>query len=292
MNLKKGWCYRIMLGNYEQRQFSDGEKVWLGRYRNLANVLHWHMECEIIRILSGMAQVKIGDTCYDAPAGDCFFCGSEELHYIISQPDTQIDIMILDKSTTKGIADKYKLSSPKLPDSIPVSTYFENIKGELSQKKPFYREVLENHARNLIIDVFRNCPHNLRQDTSHFHKDLIHKINDEFSFISFEDAACYSGYSSSHFSKMFKQLTGMNFSQYLNIIRVENAVSMLQSTPADVASISLKCGFSTIRNFNRVFKSITGYAPRSLPKDFTFDTGLRISKSEPFDPTAKDSVLI
>jgi xylan 1,4-beta-xylosidase len=50
-----------MLAIYERRQFSAGEKIWFGRYRNLTNVLHWHFESEIIRVVSGKAKIKIGD---------------------------------------------------------------------------------------------------------------------------------------------------------------------------------------------------------------------------------------
>ena len=57
-----------MLGIFERRQFFAGEKIWLGRYKNLTNVLHWHFECEIIRIVTGKAHIKIGDHCFDAIA--------------------------------------------------------------------------------------------------------------------------------------------------------------------------------------------------------------------------------
>jgi YesN/AraC family two-component response regulator len=84
----------------------------------------------------------------------------------------------------------------------------------------------------------------------------------------------------------------MSFSEYLNIIKVENAIMMLRNKNASITSISRNCGFATIRNFNRVFKKITGYSPKSLPRDFIMDTGLRISTAEHFDPTDESSILI
>ena len=87
-----------MLGIYEKRQFSDGEKVWLGRYRNLTNVLHWHFESEIIRVVKGSAKIKIGNSVFEAKKGDCFFCRGEELHYIISTKDAEVDIAIFDEN--------------------------------------------------------------------------------------------------------------------------------------------------------------------------------------------------
>ncbi len=281
-----------MLGIFERRQFSDGEKIWFGRYRNLTNVLHWHFECEIIRIVEGSARLKIGDFCYEATKDDCFFCASEELHYIISEADTQVDVAIFDENLLPDITGKYMLVSPKLPNTIPIKEYFESIKRELSEKGPFYREAIENRARSLIVDIFQHCQIAERNKKASFHKNLIDKINRDFSFVTFEDAVSYSGYSASHFSKFFKKLTGMNFSEYLNIVKVENAIILLRHNNTTMTSISRKCGFSTIRNFNRVFKKVTGYTPLTLPKDFIINTGLHISGVDYFDPTDKNSILI
>ena len=281
-----------MLAIYERRQFSAGEKIWFGRYRNLTNVLHWHFESEIIRVVTGKAKIKIGDFCFDAVKDDCFFCPDEELHYIISEPNSQVDIAILSKDIATDITDKYVLTSPKLPGDIPVKQIFNQIEATLSRKGPFYRESLENEARGLIIDIFSHCQIAERKEKASVRKTLITKINRDFSFITFEEAVRYSGYSASHFSKTFKKLTGMSFSEYLNIIKVENAIMMLRNKNASITSVSRNCGFATIRNFNRVFKKITGYSPKSLPRDFIMDTGLRISTAEHFDPTDKASILI
>lgn len=35
-----------------------------------------------------------------------------------------------------------------------------------------------------------------------------------------------------------------------------------------ITDVSVRCGFNTIRNFNRAFRDITGYSPRTLPEDY------------------------
>ena len=282
-----------MLANYEKRYFNSGEKIWLGRYQNLTNVLHWHMECELIRVVEGDVQIKIGSHNYAAGRNDCFFCTSEELHYIIGSQDSQVDIMIFDKSIAEDITDRYTLLSPKLPDIISYRDFFAGVKDILEQKGPFYIEALTNRARGILIDIFSICPIVERDDRPQLYRELINKINDEFAFITFEDAVQYSGYSAAHFSRMFKKMSGMTFSEYLNIIKVENAILLMQQNPSStMTSISSKCGFTSVRNYNRVFKQITGHSPKTLPKGFTVDTNLRISHDLDFDPTQKSSILI
>ena len=84
----------------------------------------------------------------------------------------------------------------------------------------------------------------------------------------------------------------MSFSEYLNIVKIENAITLLRNHDSTMTALSRKCGFSTIRNFNRVFKKFTGYTPLALPDDFIMDTGLHISIADHFDPTDKGSILL
>lgn len=152
---------------------------------------------------------------------------------------------------------------------------------------------IENYARGLIIDTFQNNPTTNQPNRRQFYNQLISKICEEYSTITFEIAADYSGYCPSYFSKIFKKLSGMTFSEYLNIIRVENAITMIRSNRhLTMTEISSRCGFTTVRNFNRVFKEITGVPPLSLPDDYAIDTSIHISTSFDFDPTHMDSELI
>ena len=45
-----------MLAKFEKRAYVGSEKVWVGKYRNLLNISHWHMEHEMIVWMEGCAQ--------------------------------------------------------------------------------------------------------------------------------------------------------------------------------------------------------------------------------------------
>ena len=279
-----------MLGNFEKRRFEDGKKVWIGRYKNLINLLHWHFESEIITVKKGNAKIKIGDMLFNAKEGDSFFCVGEKLHYIMSDDDAETDIMIFDESICKDITDLYSLTSPKINANFNTQGLFQEIRDLENKKSEFFREAIENRTRGFVIDLFSRSPHEIRDNKSRFYKNLIWKINEEFAYITFSDAVKYSGYSPSHFSKLFKELSGMSFTEYLNTIKVEHAAEMLKSGQNHTATaISLKCGFATVRNFNKVFKEITGYSPKNLPKDFRLEYTAK--EGEFFDPTDKRSIL-
>lgn len=92
-------------------------------------------------------------------------------------------------------------------------------------------------------------------------------------------------FSRPYFSKYFVTHTGMTFSHYLNTVRVAHAAELLREEKHTVTEISGLCGFNTIRNFNRVFRDLTGYTPSNLPKDYTFTYLLKEYADSGFDPT-------
>ena len=176
---------------------------------------------------------------------------------------------------------------------MSVDFYFDNIRKEFAEKGAFYRESLETQTSALILEFFKNSKTRKNNENVRFYNGLIKKINEEFATITFEKAASYAGYSPSYFSKLFKRLAGMNFSDYLNVIKIENAISMMRRNPQSmISAIAEKCGFATLRNFNRVFKNLTGYSPRDLPNEYVLNTGIQIVSGQDFDPTTAISVVI
>ena len=83
--------------------------------------------------------------------------------------------------------------------------------------------------------------------------------------LTLRQAADRMGFSESHFSKFFKQYTGVNFVTYLQMVRVEQAIYQLHDTSKRMVDIAYDCGFNNVRTFNRVFKRFTSYTPGDLP---------------------------
>ena len=76
--------------------------------------------------------------------------------------------------------------------------------------------------------------------------------------------------SSYYFCKVFKKSTGLNFTDYLSRVRVENAKRLLLNPNARVSEVAFDIGFTSITNFNRTFKQLVGQSPsdyrEALPK--------------------------
>ena len=126
------------------------------------------------------------------------------------------------------------------------------------------------------------------------YKNLLDEIENKYSYITFSDAAAFMGLSEPYFSKFFRKISGMTFSQYLNSVKLRHAIAMLQDRKSDlsVTEISTLCGFDTIRHFNRVFKDITGMPPRDLPADYVLEDRPIRTIRDAFNPTLQNSELL
>lgn len=67
--------------------------------------------------------------------------------------------------------------------------------------------------------------------------------------------------SSFYFCKMFKKVSGLNFTDYVSRVRVEKAKNLLLNPNLRISEIAFEVGFQSLTHFNRVFKKITGQSP-------------------------------
>ena len=82
--------------------------------------------------------------------------------------------------------------------------------------------------------------------------------------ISLEQMAAQFGYGTCYFSRLMKRLVGVPFIHYRNRIRVEIALLFLRKTSLSITDVANYSGFSTVRNFNRVFLKMTGLTPTQV----------------------------
>ena len=80
--------------------------------------------------------------------------------------------------------------------------------------------------------------------------------------LSLTEVAQELGYHPKYLSHLFKERTGMNFSEYLRTVRIKHAVMLFSHGLDSVKSVALLSGFSDPLYFSSVFKSAVGISPR------------------------------
>jgi YesN/AraC family two-component response regulator len=114
-----------------------------------------------------------------------------------------------------------------------------------------------------FLDGFINCIFSI---ASLKNKDTIFKainyIKDNFynNDLKLNDVAEHVGLSSSYFSTIFKEETGLSYTEYLHKVRIETAKEYLKNDYS-LAGVAQAVGFNDQSYFSRVFKKMEGVSP-------------------------------
>lgn len=67
-----------------------------------------------------------------------------------------------------------------------------------------------------------------------------------------------------YFCEKFKEVTGVNYVEYLARIRVEKAMGLLRNSDRRISEIAFAVGFQSLSQFNRVFKRLARMSPTAV----------------------------
>lgn len=115
-----------------------------------------------------------------------------------------------------------------------------------------FKEACNSNVDDLVIDIIKNLP---RMVSGSYDTNL-NAISEEYNI------------SYSYLSRTFKRLTGENYTDYLQKIRMNRAVELLIHTDNKVLDISIYSGFTSMKTFNNVFKKTFNISPTQLREEY------------------------
>jgi len=86
-------------------------------------------------------------------------------------------------------------------------------------------------------------------------------LDKEYAQATLDQAALLVALSPNYVSKVFKQVTGMKFSEYLQIVKMKHAEKMLLDINLKIYQVSYAVGYDNPKNFTRAFKQFFGLTP-------------------------------
>lgn len=132
-------------------------------------------------------------------------------------------------------------------DSIVVAAYLTALFGKLLAHYQLKKDTL---THNTVLQVLHYC-------TAHYREE-----------ISVGSVAAQLGLSKSSVSHIFSTRLSMHFCNYINSLRLEDAVQLLKNKNYSVTDVASRCGFPTLRTFNRAFLKQYGISPSAYRKGF------------------------
>lgn len=93
-------------------------------------------------------------------------------------------------------------------------------------------------------------------------KRVIKFIDENYkSDLSREGLASAVGIHPNYFGRLFKTYTGKTINEYINGLRIEDAINQLKMEEVKIIDIAFNVGYESLVTFNRVFKKVTGKTP-------------------------------
>ena len=257
---------------------------------------HHHTECEISMIVSGECYWNIGDKIYHGNEGDIFLISSNENHYLPEilgdDPLLLLNILFETRFIWSPGEDRFNLRylsifldhddsfSNVIPKDHPVAktiyTLMDEIYNECLSQEAEYQLVVKAKLMLILAALGRyygiaslpSVPVKYRQHLKQLDQALTFINKNLTGTLSLEQIAKEACMSKSYFSTMFRKMNGISVWDYITRKRVGLSMQYLKDSDLSVLAVAEKCGFSSISNFNRSFREITGTSPSTYRKEY------------------------
>ena len=253
--------------------------------------LHWHDEMELIYIKSGSGIITIQSHQYKVKANDILLILPQTVHSIEGFQNVEMEYFnilfhfsLLSISKEDICYEKY--FKPLYHHTKSVSPYLE-ADSSLNQMLQPHILYLINNRKNRYTDnelmvksqlftiMYHINQHSFLTSQTELSlknnydtlKDLLLYVQSNYKKnIAIKDAAKICGFSTSHFMKLFKELTGKSFSQYLINYRLEIAAMQLREHNFKIIDIAENTGFHNLSYFTRAFREKYKMTPSEYRK--------------------------
>lgn len=250
---------------------------------------HWHEDIEIIYLVKGNIKVGISNDTYNLSVGDILIIGSGEVHCFFEEIECssraviQFRMSIYDTFLT-GSKDN-RIIRPMFNHSMHLTSGTEihallqsqikDIINEHNEKKEGYKLFLKARLYDLAGILIRNIPKGeYSPEAESSQKERLQKLDKVFQYvemnfqnrIDLQEISRVAGFSKYHFTRFFKENTGVTFVDYLNNFRIAKAEWFLMYDEGSILDVAYKSGFNSVKTFNRVFKYLKGCTPMAYRK--------------------------
>lgn len=251
---------------------------------------HWHAPLEIIMPIENPYCVTCCNQNFTLREGDVIVINPGAIHSMEAAVGKrlifQADFTLL--HSFKELGATLSLISPVVvitPEGAPKAhEKIKNLLLEISDEYFLEEPLSEASIYSKLIEIFvligRNYSANTFNSNNNLKKqkeytelflNICNYINEHYNEdITLDEVADISGYSKYHFSRLFKQYTNVSFYKYLNTKKIENAEKLLMNNELSITEIALRCGFSSLSAFIRMFKIIKGCTPTEFKDMFTY----------------------
>jgi len=272
--------------------------------------LHRHKEAQITWIQAGEGTLIAGNNMHGYAAGEIFFLGANLPHLFKSNPEYfKADDPKAIRALTIFFNPEALAPLFNLPEMKPLKLFLQQHEAGFKIPNEWFATVsqaMQTVSRasgpdklirfiSLLNDLL-GIPFKPESLSGYGSLPGITenegiRIGNIYNFImqhyseplTLEDVAKAAFMTPESFCRYFKKHTGHTFISFLNEVRINEACKKLTTHKFEsISAIAYKCGFKSITNFNRVFKSVSGTSPREYLDNYLHNVNVPNNQSAKF----------
>lgn len=228
---------------------------------------HFHDFFELEYIISGSGTYTVDGKEYRIEEGDLFLLTPFNFHSVDIHNAELYNVMFSGDICSPVFIQNIIGKAPVfLKSSGRIKTFFESVLGELCEN------AADRELSIALLDAVvarlekETSQHNTNSRLSVISRAELYILNNFRNRLTLEDVAAEVALSPTYFSRLFRKEKGMNFKAYLDNMRFEYAIKLLENSNMTVVQVCNESGFNDYPNFVRRFKVYTGYYPEKYRK--------------------------
>jgi len=255
-------------------------------YEERSYQAHWHSYGEILLVGPGKTNIfMVNQKTYKLAEGDFLLIWPTEMHAIIDADRKESLVIQFSNAFINSLFDLQRImhfyrdlhvvcihAHPQLVSRLrPIADKMKEIflSGEADRELRCcmllmeFMLALDAHREEFAPELRNGDPYSYADSAMRriiMVTDYI-KNNLTADDLSQGTMAEKAGISKDYFSRIFRSVTGMNYSKWLNMIRLEKAAELLADKKMTLTEIAMLSGFQSISSFNRVFRAAKGMSP-------------------------------
>lgn len=278
-------------GIYETVNFKENTYLRLYDNEECENYPpHWHTPVEIIMPTENIYTVECCNQRIVLRENDIIIVWPGCLHTLFAPPRGrriifQPNINIL--NDIKGVDTIHSLLSPVTvitPEDYPqihpqIRTLLLEIKEEYQKDAMFSDASIYAKFLSILVLLGRNYTENKKhfdmanskqQEYTQTFMDICSYINNHCTEdLNLDYVADLAGFSKFHFTRLFKQFTGVSFYKFVNQKRIAIAEQLLINPDYSITDVAINSGFSSMSSFIRMFKIVKNCTPTEFRSMYT-----------------------
>lgn len=221
----------------------------------------------LMYLKSGKLKISYDNRNYTASTGDVVFLDLRKHHSYGAVSDLNIQQYMVNGGPTAAYFEYlFRFHGPVFRGSSKTSFIFTSLYSELSSEDPD-----DHYVSLLLTELYCLLAKERTINVSETTRQALDFMNTHYTEpVTLDDIAASVALSKFYFTRLFQKETTYTPKEYLNRIRLRNAMHQLSTTADSVEAIALRCGFSSSTVFIRAFKRETdGITPEVFRQYFS-----------------------